>query len=74
MAVLGMIRIPIYMRTGNTSPERQIGVVVYTPQEDADAEARLWRPQLAAMLRRAADEIENPTPCDCDGPPEGSGE
>ncbi|WP_200302228.1 hypothetical protein [Streptomyces adelaidensis] len=70
MAVLGKIRIPIYMRTGDSSPERQIGTVVYDPQDDAAAEARLWRPQLAAMLRKAADSIENPAPCDCDGPPE----
>lgn len=73
MAVIGMIRIPIYMRTGNASPEQQIGELVFDPLQDGAAAAKVWRPQLAAMLRAAADEIENPAPCDCDGPLEGSG-
>ena len=66
MALPGTFRFPIYMRVGEHSPERQIGTVTFDPQETADAEAGIWRPQWAAILRAAADRIENP--------PEGSGE
>jgi hypothetical protein len=72
MALPGVFRIPIYMRVGDHSPERQIGTVSFDAQETADAEAGIWRPQWAAILRAAADRIENPPPCG-DGPSEGSG-
>ena len=71
MALPGTFRIPIYMRVGDHSPERHIGTVEFDPQETADAEAGIWRPQWAAILRAAADRIENPPPGDVCGPPAG---
>ncbi|MBP5862784.1 hypothetical protein QBA57_21310 [Streptomyces scabiei] len=73
MASPGKFRFPIYMRVGDHSPERQIGTVTFDPQETADAEAGIWRPQWAAILRAAADRIENSPPCDGGGPSQGSG-
>jgi hypothetical protein len=66
MAVTGKMRFPVFMRVGEATPERQIGALVVDVPEGA-ADARLWRPQLAAMLRAVADELDRPS-CDCDGP------
>lgn len=63
------MRFPVFMRVGHHAPEREIGTVVLDVPAGA-ADARVWRPQLAALLRAAADEMERP--CECEGP-EGAG-
>ena len=55
------INLPVFLRVGST-PEICLGDV--TVDVTGDGHLRYGRPELAALLRAAANEVENPGPDD----------
>lgn len=56
-----MINLPVFIRVGST-PEIRLGD--FTVDVNGDGTLCYGRPELAALLRAAADEVENPSPDD----------
>jgi hypothetical protein len=57
--VTALVNLSIFMRVGST-PEFHLGE--FTLNLDGEGTLKYGRPQLAQLLRAAADEVENPSP------------